>query len=275
MSRVEAFFTADGDSYVPGNLARGPWGQTMGGQVVGGLLGWALDAHGDADFRPARLTVDLLRPVLIEPVSIEISIQREGRRIKLVDAALLQNGRVVTRASALFVRPSEEPDGAVWSATPTMPPVPISPDELDSETPFFIWSFADIAGNGSVGDPGIDWEQSTAQKFAWTRLIRPMVGGHPLTPFARVAFAGDVISSLTHWGTAGLRYINADYTVAISRVPEGEYIGLAAQNHYGNDGVATGTATLFDRRGPIGTGTALALAQPAGSFQPRRAMPSM
>jgi acyl-CoA thioesterase len=273
MSRMEAFFTAEGDTYVPGNLTRGPWGQTMGGQVVGGLLGWALDSYGDADFRPARFTIDLLRPVLIEPVSIEFSIQREGRRIKLVDAALLQNGRVVTRASALFVRPSEEPDGAVWSPPATMPPVPASSDELDSETPFFIWSCSDTDGNGSVGNPGIDWAQATRQKFAWTRLVRPMVAGHPLTPFARAAFAGDVISSLTHWSTAGLRYINADYTVAISRLPEGEYIGLAAQNHYGNDGVATGTATIFDSRGPIGTGTALALAQPAGSFQLRGDLP--
>jgi hypothetical protein len=273
MSVVEPFFTAEGDFYVPGNLTRGPWGQTMGGQVVGGLLGWALDRYGDADFRPARLTVDLLRPVLIEPVSVEIAIQREGRRIKLVDAALLQNGRVVTRASALFVRPTEEPDGAVWSAPVTMPPLPAGPDELDSETPFFIWSYSHTSGNGSMGNPAIDWEQSTEPKFAWTRLLRPMVAGHPLTPFTRAAFAGDVISSLTHWGTAGLRYINADYTVAVSRLPEGEYIGLAAQNHYGNDGVATGTATLFDSLGPIGTGTALALAQPADAFQLNRALP--
>jgi hypothetical protein len=32
--------------------------------------------------------------------------------------------------------------------------------------------------------------------------------------------------------------------------------------------VATGTATLFDRHGPIGSATALALAQPADAFQP-------
>jgi hypothetical protein len=106
------------------------------------------------------------------------------------------------------------------------------------------------------------------QKFAWARIFRPMVTGRPLTPFARAAFAGDLISSLTHWGTAGLRYINADYTVAISRLPEGEYIGLAAQTYYGNEGVGAGAATLFDSTGRIGTGTALALAQSAGAFQP-------
>jgi hypothetical protein len=32
--------------------------------------------------------------------------------------------------------------------------------------------------------------------------------------------------------------------------------------------VATGAATLFDRHGPIGTSSALALAQPADAFKP-------
>ncbi len=268
MSVVEAFFTGESNRYVPGRWTRGPWGETMGGQVVGGLLGWALDSFGNSDFQPARLTVDLLRPVPIEPVSISTAVQREGRRMKLVDGALLQNELVVARASALFLRRTEVPDGQVWSAPVTMPPAPVDPDGLESGVPFSIWTYSASSDSGSAGMPAKEWQQATAQKFAWTRLFRPMVAGHPLTPFTRAAFAGDIISSLTHWGTGGLRYINADYTVAVSRLPEGEYIGLAAQTHYGNDGVATGTATLFDRRGPVGTGTALGLAQPPDAFQP-------
>ena len=89
----EAFFTVDGDSYLPSVMARGPWGAAMGGQIVGGLLGWGIEQSGvDPDLQPARLTVDLLRPTLLEPVQIQTSVQREGRRIKLVDGALLQNG---------------------------------------------------------------------------------------------------------------------------------------------------------------------------------------
>ena len=90
----------------------------------------------------------------------------------------------------------------------------------------------------------------------------------PLTPFTRLAFVGDITSSLTHWGTGGLRYINADYTVTASRLPDGEFLGLAAQSHYGTAGVATGAATLFDQHGPIGTSSALALAQTADAFKP-------
>ena len=264
----EAFFTVDDDSYLPSAMTRGPWGVAMGGQIVGGLLGWGIERSGiDPDFQPARLTVDLLRPVLLEPVQIHTSVQREGRRLKLVDGTLVQNERTVARASALFLRRGEHPEGEVWSAPMEMPPLPTGSDGFPADMPFLIWGY----GATLQGSPGIaagEWEQSHSQKFAWTRLFRPMVHGYPLTPLVRLAFIGDVTSSLTHWGTGGLRYINADYTVTASRLPDGEYIGLAAQSHYSTAGVATGSATLFDRHGPIGTSSALALAQPAEAFQP-------
>jgi hypothetical protein len=264
----EAFFTVDGDSYLPGPLTRGPWGAAMGGQIVGGLLGWGIEQSGfDPGLQPARFTVDLLRPVLLEPVRIQTSVQREGRRIKLVDGALVQNGAVVARASALFLRRGDHPDGQVWTSSVEMPPLPTSFEGFPADMSFLIWGY----GATFEGSPGIaagEWEQSHSQKFAWARLFRPIVQGHPLTPFTRLAFVGDITSSLTHWGTGGLRYINADYTVTASRLPDGEFIGLAAQSHYGADGVATGAATLFDRHGPIGTSSALALAQPAEAFKP-------
>jgi len=105
-----------------------------------------------------------------------------------------------------------------------MPPLPTSSDGFPADMPFLIWGY----GATFEGSPGIaagEWEQSHAQKFAWARVFRPMVHGHPLTPLTRLAFVGDITSSLTHWGTSGLRYINADYTVTASRLPDGEFIG--------------------------------------------------
>ncbi len=63
-----------------------------------------------------------------------------------------------------------------------------------------------------------------------------------------------------------MNFINADYTLTLSRLPDGEYIGLAALTHYSHAGVATGTAALFDRIGPIGTATATGLVNPG--FRP-------
>lgn len=263
----EAYFSVDGDSYVPGPMTRGPWGAAMGGQIVGGLLGWGIERSGiDPGLQPARLTVDLLRPVPLEPVQIRTSVVREGRRIKLVDGTLVQDGKVVARASALFLRRGEHPDVRVWSTPVRMPPLPTNADGFPLDMPFHIWSYGADVGEGSRGMA--EWEQADSQKFAWTRLFRPMVRGHPLTPLVRLAFVGDITSSLSHWGAGGLRYINADYTVTASRLPDGEYVGLAAQSHYGTQGVATGSATLFDRHGPFGTASAVALAQPVDAFVP-------
>ena len=50
------------------------------------------------------------------------------------------------------------------------------------------------------------------------------------------------------------------YTLTLTRLPDGPDIGLAALTHYSSDGVAAGVATLFDHRGPIGSGLVTALA---------------
>ena len=57
-------------------------------------------------------------------------------------------------------------------------------------------------------------------------------------------------SSLTHYGAEGLQFINADYTLTLSRLPQGPYLGLAALTHYSHAGVATGVATHRRRTRP-------------------------
>jgi hypothetical protein len=64
-----------------------------------------------------------------------------------------------------------------------------------------------------------------------------------------------------------LYFINADYTLTLSRLPVGPDIGLVALTHSSHAGVATGTAALFDHTGQIGTATATTLANPG--FAPR------
>ena len=151
-----------------------------------------------------------------------------------------------------------------------MPPLPTDSDGFPADMPFLIWGYGATL-EGSSGIATGEWEQSHSQKFAfWARVFRPMqckaTPSHPA--YSCLAFVGDITSSLTHWGTGGWRYNHADYTVTASRLPDGEVLGLAAQSHDGTAGVATGAATLFDRHGPIGTSSALALAQPAEAFQP-------
>jgi hypothetical protein len=79
--------------------------------------------------------------------------------------------------------------------------------------------------------------------------------------------AGDLTSAVAHWGTSGLRFLNVGYTVSLSRLPGGPEIGLASIGHYSETGVASGMATLFDHRGPIGSVVAIALGSSAAKFR--------
>jgi hypothetical protein len=262
-----AFFRADGDGYVPSDMAKGPWGSTIGGNFVGGILGHVLESAVDGDgWQPARLTVDLLRPAALAPLRGQTSIVRRGRRLVLVEGELLQGDTVVARATALFLRRGEQPPGEVWTSPLAMPPVPPTPAKLAAGAPLLIWAYGrDPAVPGRSFDLS-PWEHA-GPKYVWVRDLVPLVDGVPTSPFTRAAMAGDVASSLTHYGTTGLEYINADYTLALSRLPEGDAIGLAALTYSGHDGIATGTAALFDERGQLGTATATTLAN--AGFSPR------
>ncbi|WP_123029122.1 thioesterase family protein [Mycolicibacterium stellerae] len=263
----QAFFNVDGDVLVPTPLARGPWGSTISGTYIGGLLGRAIErAGGDPELQPARLTVDLLRPVaLADPVRVDTNVEREGRRIRLVDATMRQNDTVVARASGLFLRRGEQPPDSAWTMPIEMPPPPGQPVDLSGDFTMELWAYSTNSELTAPSNDLSEWRHG-GQKFAWVRDVIPLVSGESITPFVRAAMAGDVTSSLTHSSASGLNYINADYTLTLSRLPDGEYIGLAGLTHHSHAGVATGTATMFDHLGAIGTGVATGLANPG--FRP-------
>ncbi|WP_445167864.1 acyl-CoA thioesterase domain-containing protein [Mycolicibacterium sp. Dal123E01] len=264
-----AYAVADGDVLVPGPAAQGPWGPTISGHVVGGILARSLERAGSGpEFVPARITVDLLRPTALAPLEVQTTLQRDGRRIRLVDAEIVQNDVVVSRASAMFLRRGEHPAGDIWSPPVTMPPLPPDPGPLPDDLMMFVWGYG---GDGLSGGAMAftEWHDATGPKYAWIRQVRPLVEGEVTSPFVTVAMAADAASATSHWGTGGLRYINADYTLTLAREPVGEYIGLATTSHNSHDGVAAGAVTVFDAQGPIGNAITVGLVNPAESFHPR------
>jgi Thioesterase-like superfamily len=117
-------------------------------------LGRAVEQEvDDVDLQPARLTVDLLRPVALHPVQMHSSVVRDGRRLRLVDAVMTQNDVLVARASALFLRRSEHAVDTVWTSPVTMPAVPAEPDVLADDIPMVFHSFGrdPVAGSPGVG----------------------------------------------------------------------------------------------------------------------------
>lgn len=259
---VTPFTTRHGDELVPNAVAHGGWGPTLGGQVIGGLLARAIEQQvDDPDLHPARLTVDILRRVATEPVRTSASVLRAGRRMCSMDATMTQAGDVVARASALFLRRSAQPPGRFWTTPVELPAVPDETDAVAANMPMFVQAY------GSSDDADFPW-QHDGPRYAWVREFRDLVQGESMTAFVRAAMAVDITASMANFSTAGLGFINADYTLTLSRLPDGPYIGLAVQTHSAADGIATGSTALFDRLGQIGIGLSTAIAStgfdPAG-----------
>ena len=99
-----ALFTATGDGgFVPTDYGRGPWDPGhMHGGPVGALLARAVEGvpDGGEPLEVSRMTIEILRPVPLEPLVVTASVLRPGRKVQLVEATLTHAGTGVTRFSA-------------------------------------------------------------------------------------------------------------------------------------------------------------------------------
>ncbi len=93
----------------------------------------------------------------------------------------------------------------------------------------------------------------------WVRRIA-VVAGEPPSPFERAAIVGEQASFVTNWGARGIEFINVDVTLNLARLPTGTELGVEADNHLSDTGIAACTATLYDSAGPLGICTVSALA---------------
>ncbi len=252
-------FVAEGDRYLPMPLARGPWGDFLSGQYVGGLLAAEIERQvEDVEMHPARITVDLSGRAALKPVRVRTTVRRQGSRIHLVDAEMVQGDNVVAHARAVFLRHSEQPPNQVWTAPVAMPAAP----EVPSAPPAGSASHGVIYAADQPDTVGTDlkiWE-TAGQKFIWLTYLVPLVSGEKPTPLTRAVMVADSASAVANYGTAGLHVINADYTVSLSRLPEGISIGMAGLTHHSQAGIATGSVVMYDELGPIGTAVTTGIA---------------
>jgi len=167
---------------------------------------------------------------------------------------MIQGQTTVAGARAVLLRRGAQPDNEVWSTPVVMPGIPDKPGPAPDEYPLQVWAF-----NSDEPDrPDYDFTalEHPCQKFLWLRFTVPLVQGEQMTPLTRAAMAADATSALTHYGPGGLHFINADYTLALSRLPDGPFVGLAGLTHYSGGGVAT----MFDRHGPVGNSVTIGVA---------------
>jgi hypothetical protein len=233
----EPIFERNGDLLVPSVRARSLWGDVVNGRNLAGLVAWAAEGdHGDVDYLPARLTVDMFRAAPLVPMRVTTSVIRHGRRVRVIDVSVRDGQEVeLTRGTVVYLRTGDPPPGSVWQPPEWEPP---APDTLRATPP--------------RADGWPPWDMRPIERGAWMREWHPFVGGEELTPFVRAALAADATNGSANGGDRGLAYINADLTLLLARLPAGEWIGLEVTNHESAAGVAFGTASLYDLDGRIG-----------------------
>jgi hypothetical protein len=193
-----------------------------------------------------RLTVELLRPVPLRPLMVTTTVTRPGKKVQIVEAAVLVDQVEVARARALRIRVAPI-DVPTQPAQPPSPPLPAGQAGPASET--LRTAFAAAFDLRFVKG---EWEQPGPATL-WSRLLVPVVSGEEPSPMQRVAAAADfgngvsrVLDFETHI------FINADLTVALSRVPIGEWIGFDMASRLSGEGFGQAESLIFDGTGPAG-----------------------
>jgi Thioesterase-like superfamily len=191
----------------------------------------------------ARLTVDLSRTVPTGPTEVRVSVQRDGRRLQVIDAELLVDGVVRARANSLRLRVQH---GVILG-----PDVPRPwPDDLAGD-PAGAGGASSPMGTGELWDAHeARWQDGTpGAGQVWLRPSCPVVEDEPLTPTVRAALVADL--TMTAGGLLSQDYVavNPDLTLLLGRPPEGEWIAIRSRVRLRAEGVGVSEGTLFDEHG--------------------------
>ena len=250
----EALFVPDGQFLVPTERSRGPWSpKALHGGPVAALGAWAIERDGgESGLQVVRVTVELLRPVPLAPLTVTTSLFRPGKRVQLRDAVIEADGTAVAAVRALSIRVAPDLDGQLPTLTePEVAPrgpQSSAPGSLDlDERPAFHNQGAELrfvrGGNGQPGPATV-----------WIRLRQPVVAGEPPSPLQRAMAAADFgngVSAELAFGSAS--FINPDLTVSLLRPPVGEWVCLDARTRLGTWGIGSAQSTLWDVTGRVGT----------------------
>jgi hypothetical protein len=246
---MEAVFRVDGDRIHVSPLAAGPWDPAMQhGGAPASLVVWAAERIATAaPMRIARVSIDLMRPVPLKPLTLETEILREGRKIQLCAVRLRADGVLAVAATVLKVRLKSE----ALPPDVSGPKVELPPPDASAEDPAqfsnspFVTGMQLRAARGRFGVPG--------PGAIWYRVVRPLIEGEAVSQAMRAVVAADFCNGTS--AALDFRdwvFLNADLTLGMAREPVGEWILLDAESWIGPDGAGLSMARLADERGYFG-----------------------
>lgn len=244
-----ALFIPDGETFVPTDLARGPWspGSLHGGPPAA-LLARAFEGHEPAEpTLVARLTVEILRPVPMAPLRVAVRTARRGKRVEQLEATLSDDEHELCRATAWRIR---EADVELTDDVEHLGP-PLLPATTSVMTPDWPWR--------AFHNEGVEMRfvEGTFEKpgpcTAWIRLRAPVVEGEEPSGIQRLVAAADFGNGISHvLPMDRYLFINPDLTVYAYRRPVGEWICMDSRTHHGPLGTGLAESALYDCDGHVG-----------------------
>jgi len=253
---VAAYAALDARSFRASELTRGPWNpqhQHAGPPIALACrtLEQAAQTHGLTHV--ARLTANILRPVPIGDITVEVMTDYVGRDVRHFAIHLLAGDKEVGRMPALALReaPVEMPQPL---AGHPLPRAIRSPDNSpQTQFPFAgrQLGYGDLVENRTAAG-----EMFAGPCTVWFRLRHPLVEGESPSPYQRVAVAADSgngISAVLDFRRYS--FVNADLTINLLRRPVGEWIALEARTLWGSQGGGLAESALYDAEGLIGRAT--------------------
>ena len=244
----DSFFVSRGTAFVATEGTRGPWDDAH--QHAGppsGLLGRALERFQPRDHaRIVRVTIDILRPVPIAGLEVEVAVARPGKRVELLEAVMTSGGDAVLKARAWRLRTA-----ALAFDEPPRDPLP--GPETGRWEPFF-------PGAADVGyHTHMDWRflrgsfREAGPAMAWLKMKVPLLAGEEPSPLVRVLVAADSATGVScALDPREYLFVNTDLNVFLHRVPDGEWIGMDSRTILDSSGVGLTETVLHDRSGPVG-----------------------
>jgi hypothetical protein len=251
-----AFVALDRGRYRATELTRGPWNpehQHAGPPIalVARAIEQAAAALGLAHV--ARLTANLLRPIPIGDVSVEVQTEYAGRNVAHFGAQLSCGGKEVARFTAVAHR-----EAAVeGSANVAGHPLPKAPRTIEESAPVRFPFSREMRGYQDLVEGRLAGGAFFRGPCAvWLRMKYPLIAPEEPSGLQRVAVAADSgngVSSVLDFRR--YMFVNSDLTINLLRRPRGEWICIDAQTLLGPDGSGLAESRLFDTEGLAGRAT--------------------
>jgi hypothetical protein len=250
-----SFYESAGETFLSTEETRGPWSDLhQHGGPPAALMARALEKLAPAMF-PSRITVELLRPIPIAPLAVTTRVLRAGKKVQIASASLLAGDQEVARAQLLSMRRLDIGEGAEPAIALPAP---------DACAPYAFTFFSSARGYHTAMElRSIRGTFGQGAFAAWFRMRIPLVAGETPSPLQRVLCAADSGNGISiALDVARFSVLNPDLTVALHRLPAGEWIAVDAITRISIEGVGTADSMLADACGPIGRGVQSLIVEP-------------